>query len=220
MPIELITKGLHSFFQALTRACKKPTTQDINIIRPGIIIKLIHQNPSAQCVCPLPSDLALFFNSSKYLCARPSIQIVKENLKFGYAMATFLLKTPSMASCAQEPSCIVNEDISICRLRLTLTGNCRDMTSLTARSIGSGWGYLAYINAMVAHAVWTTCVSACSTHWAISHVYAVAEHPNQEGCTMVPHLVALSPTTVSTLLANEILACPTRSLACLVSLAH
>lgn len=30
---------------------------------------------------------------SKYRCARPSIQMVNEYLKLGYAMATFLLKT-------------------------------------------------------------------------------------------------------------------------------
>ena len=40
-----------------------------------------------------------------YLCALPRAQIVKLNLKFGYAMAQFLLKIPSIDSCAQEPSC-------------------------------------------------------------------------------------------------------------------
>jgi hypothetical protein len=41
---------------------------------------------------------------SKYLWAFPSIHIVKENLKFGYEIAQVLLKIPSMASCAHEPS--------------------------------------------------------------------------------------------------------------------
>ena len=42
--------------------------------------------------------------SSRYFCAFPSIHIVNENLKFGYEMAHVLLKIPSMASCAHDPS--------------------------------------------------------------------------------------------------------------------
>lgn len=41
---------------------------------------------------------------SRYFCAFPSIQIVKENLKLGYEIAQVLLKIPSIASCAHEPS--------------------------------------------------------------------------------------------------------------------
>jgi hypothetical protein len=42
--------------------------------------------------------------SSRNLCAFPSIQTVKVNLKFGYEIAQVRLKIPSMASCAHEPS--------------------------------------------------------------------------------------------------------------------
>lgn len=39
-----------------------------------------------------------------------------------------------------------------------LTGSCLDIRSLTAPSIGSGSGYSAYIKAIAAHEVITTCV--------------------------------------------------------------
>src|ERR1700761_1687138 len=42
--------------------------------------------------------------SSRYFCAFPSIHMVNENLKFGYEIAQVLLKIPSIASCAHEPS--------------------------------------------------------------------------------------------------------------------
>ena len=51
-----------------------------------------------------------------------------------------------------------------------LTGSCLDMTNLTARSIGPGSGYPAYIRAIVAQHVCTIWVFLCSTHFASSHV--------------------------------------------------
>ena len=51
----------------------------------------------------------------------------------------------------------------------TPTGRWRDITSRTARSMGSAYGYLAYMSAMVAQQVCTTCVSLCSTHSIDSH---------------------------------------------------
>ena len=43
-------------------------------------------------------------SSSRYRCARPSIHIENENLKFGYEIATLWLNTPSIASCGHDPS--------------------------------------------------------------------------------------------------------------------
>lgn len=50
------------------------------------------------------------------------------------------------------------------------TRSCLDITILTARSIGAGSGYPAYIRAIVAQHVCTTWVFSCSTQLASSHV--------------------------------------------------
>jgi len=52
------------------------------------------------------SSLPRFAASSsfRYMSALPNIQIVNENLKFGYEIAQVLLNTPSIASWAHEPS--------------------------------------------------------------------------------------------------------------------
>lgn len=106
---------------------------------------------------------------SKYFCAFPSIQIVKENLKFGYEIAQVLLKIPSMASCAHEPSW---KDVMRGTQSGTKpqTGSWRDITNSTAFAIGSVCGYFAYMRAIAAQDVWTTWVLSCSTHTQASHV--------------------------------------------------
>ena len=105
------------------------------------------------------------------------------------------------------------------------TGRWRDMTSLTARSMGSGCGYRAYMRAMAAQQVCTTCVCSCSTHaWTSQDWMGARQHPRsgvrteskkkREGererreartkdrNNSHSHLVALAPAAVRTLPAD------------------
>lgn len=102
------------------------------------------------------------------------------------------------------------------------------MTSLTARSIGSGCGYRAYMSAIVAQHVWTTWVCSCSTHAATSQLCHQSAHvrrrPSQTRRVhgrkwRKTHLIALAPAAVRALLADEEVARLARVLAVLVRLA-
>ena len=93
------------------------------------------------------------------------------------------------------------------------------MTNAVAFAIGSVCGYFAYISAIAAQDVCTTCVSSCSIHTQASHVYSICSSTSKL-MYRVTYLVALAPTTVCPLLAHEKVACSTSRLACFVCLAH
>ena len=119
-----------------------------------------------------PFPIVLFvvepdLSSARYRCALPNIQIGNENLNKGYAIAQFLLNIPSIASWGQEPS-YVGEKKRVKyqnkrEWKEKLTGRCLDITSWTPFSMGSGWGYFAYMRDITAQHVCTTCVFSCST---------------------------------------------------------
>ena len=62
------------------------------------------------------------------------------------------------------------------------------MTNATALLIGSIYGYFAYMSAIAAQDVWTTCVLSCSTHAQASHVCPQIElRPNKFGMNDTPY---------------------------------
>src|SRR6266849_3363484 len=62
------------------------------------------------------------------------------------------------------------------------------MTNATAFLIGSVSGYFAYMSAIAAQDVWTTCVLSCSTHTQASHVCPQTElRQNRFGLNNIPY---------------------------------
>ena len=81
------------------------------------------------------------------------------------------------------------------------TGRCRDITSRTAFSMGSAWGYSAYIRPMTAQHVCTTWVSWCSTQALSSqdwyHMLGTKSSITTSG--LLAYLPAFAPSTICSL---------------------